>query len=120
VTPASPPPAAADLQENVASALCYIPLGGVLFLVLEPYNQNKNIRFHAWQSNFFWGAAFAVGIGLSFFTGMLSYESWQFIRFIWRVYDAAITVGFVVLLYKAFTNERWVMPIIGPLAEKQK
>ncbi len=118
--PPSGPPPAADLAENVASALCYIPLGGVLFLAIEPYNRNPNIRFHAWQSNFFWGAAFALGIALSFLTGILPYESWRFISMVWRVYDGAIFVGFAVLVYKALTNERWVMPIIGEMAQKQR
>ena len=105
------------VAENVASALCYIPLGGILFLALEPYNRNPTIRFHAWQSNFYWGAAFLAGIALSIFTNLLSYDLW---RFIWRVYDGAILVGWVVLMYKAYNNERWVMPVIGEMAQKQR
>src|SRR5436190_46172 len=77
--PPAGPPAAGDLAENVASALCYIPLGGILFLALEPYNRNPTIRFHAWQSNFYWGAAFLAGIALSIFTNLLSYDLWRFI-----------------------------------------
>jgi len=39
---------------NMASALCYLFgwLTGVLFLVLEPYNKNRTVRFHAFQSIF--------------------------------------------------------------------
>src|SRR5262245_60319726 len=51
---ASVGPAAGGMADNVASALCYV-LGlitGILFLVLSPYNQNKSIRFHAFQSIF--------------------------------------------------------------------
>src|ERR1051326_2215582 len=43
------PVSAAGLPENTAAALCYL-LGfvtGIIFLVLEPYNKNKLIRFHA-------------------------------------------------------------------------
>src|SRR5579875_457285 len=50
---ASAAPAQA-LGTNLASALCYL-LGfitGIIFLVLSPYNQNKIIRFHAFQSIF--------------------------------------------------------------------
>ncbi len=42
------------MTDNMAAALCYA-LGfitGILFLVLAPYNQNREIRFHAFQSIF--------------------------------------------------------------------
>ncbi len=45
---------AAGMQDNVAGGLCYV-LGlitGIIFLVLEPYNRNRAIRFHAFQSIF--------------------------------------------------------------------
>src|ERR1700722_3438253 len=63
-TPPPPPPpsfAAPGLSDNVAAALCYLItiLSGVLFLVLEPYNRNRTIRFHAYQSIFF-GVALIV------------------------------------------------------------
>ena len=47
--------AAPGLEENLACALCYALglLTGIVFLVLAPYNQNKLIRFHAFQSIFF-------------------------------------------------------------------
>ena len=53
-TPAVNLPAvsAPGLPENTAAALCYL-LGwvtGIIFLILEPYNKNKLIRFHAFQS----------------------------------------------------------------------
>src|SRR5215470_12415845 len=46
------------LEENVAAALCYLlgVLTGILFLVLEPYNKNRTIRFHAFQAIFAWVA----------------------------------------------------------------
>ncbi|MDQ2947203.1 MAG: hypothetical protein M3Y27_14945, partial [Acidobacteriota bacterium] len=38
-----PPQQAAGLgmEENLASALCYIPIVGLIFLLIEPYNKNK-------------------------------------------------------------------------------
>jgi hypothetical protein len=51
-----PSPASAansGLPNNVASALCYL-LGfitGIIFLALSPYNRDKTIRFHAFQSS---------------------------------------------------------------------
>src|SRR5213593_3189320 len=46
--------ATAGMQDNVAGGLCYL-LGlitGVLFLLLEPYNKKREVRFHAFQSIF--------------------------------------------------------------------
>src|SRR5271166_3264727 len=54
--PPLPPPAAPSLgmTDNMAGALCYLFgfITGILFLVLAPYNQDRNIRFHAFQSIF--------------------------------------------------------------------
>src|ERR1700684_347168 len=64
----SPPPpgtaAGAGMDDNVAGALCYLVgfITGILFLVLAPYNQNRTIRFHAFQSIFLNIAWFAVYI----------------------------------------------------------
>src|SRR5579863_2983330 len=42
------------MTDNLAGALCYLIgfITGILFLVLAPYNQNRTIRFHAFQSIF--------------------------------------------------------------------
>src|SRR5947209_9695110 len=55
VPPGYPPPAAGGLgmDENLASALCYIPIVGLIFLLIEPYNKNRTVRFHAFQSLFY-------------------------------------------------------------------
>src|SRR5690348_9128090 len=52
--PLPPPASATGLADNLAGALCYLGLliTGILFLVLEPYNKNRAIRFHAMQAIF--------------------------------------------------------------------
>src|SRR5277367_965031 len=42
------------MTDNMAGALCYLFgfITGILFLVLAPYNQDRTIRFHAFQSIF--------------------------------------------------------------------
>ena len=49
------------LEDHIVSALCYVawPLTGVLFLVLEPYNRSRTVRFHAFQSILVFAALFA-------------------------------------------------------------
>ena len=120
-----PPPAtapqAAGLDENLACALCYLLglLTGVLFLVLEPYNKNRLIRFHAFQSIFFNVAWIVVLIALSIVSFAL-----MPIPFLGAMLSIVLHLGawlgflilWLMLMYKAYSRERWVLPVIGPLA----
>jgi uncharacterized membrane protein len=122
--PPPPVPAVPGLTDNVASALCYLLglLSGILFLVLAPYSQNRAIRFHALQSIFLSIAWIAVFIALSIVSMALLP-----IPFLGAVLSMILHLGahlgffilWLMLMYKAYNNERWVLPVIGPLAEKQ-
>ena len=120
-----PPPAAqaqaAGMTDNVAAALCYLLgiLTGILFLVLEPYNRNKLIRFHAFQSIFLWCTWLAVWIVISIFSVALSLLGLFFIPLLHLVVMLGFCAVWIVLMFKAYNNQKWVLPIIGPLAEKQ-
>lgn len=126
--PVAPPPQPVDaggMTDNVASLLCYILglLTGILFLVLAPYNQNKTIRFHAFQSIFLNVAMIALMIGLTI-VGMILTTITPFIGgMLMLLVHLVMWLGFMVvwimLMVKAYQNQKWVLPIIGPLAEKQ-
>lgn len=122
--PAPPVSQSAGMDENVASALCYVLglLSGVLFLVLEPYNRNRLVRFHAFQSIFLNIAWIVVFIGLSIISIVLL--PIPFLGAILSVMlHLAAALGalilWLMLMYKAYNKERWVLPVIGPMAEKQ-
>lgn len=112
------------MTDNLASALCYLMglLTGILFLVLEPYNKNKLIRFHAFQSIFLNLAIVVLDIGLVIIFAIL-------VRIpvlgpilalvIWPVFGLGFLCLWLFLMYKAYNNQKFVLPIIGPLAEKQ-
>jgi uncharacterized membrane protein len=122
-----PPPAAGNpalgMDENLAAALCYIPIIGLIFLLIEPYNKNKTIKFHALQSLFYCVAWIAVGIALGIVTGimfaMMPYGLWSLWLMVTRLVYLALFVGLVIMAVKAYQGSRFLMPIIGPLAEKQ-
>lgn len=125
-----PQPAAAPssgLQQNVAAALCYL-LGvvtGIIFLVLEPYNKDRLIRFHAFQAIFFWVSVVVLSIGLSIvflilgFIPVVGAIIGLIGILVWMVMCLGIFGLWIYLMYKAYNNQRVVLPIIGPLAEKQ-
>jgi len=131
--PAQPPPAynayaaapapvaAAGMQENVAGALCYLVglITGILFLVLQPYNQNPRIRFHAFQSIFFHVAWIIFWIGLTIISFAMPFG----LHLIMTLFHLVILLGgfilWLLLMWKAYNNEKLVLPIIGPIAEQQ-
>lgn len=109
-----------ELDNNVVAALCYALglLTGVLFLVLEPYNRNREIRFHALQSICVSVAFFFVSSALMLFTA-IPFFGWLIAVL---ALPALYLAGFglwLALIYRAYTGQRWVLPIVGPLAEKQ-
>jgi uncharacterized membrane protein len=122
--PAAGVNAAAGLEENVAAALCYLVgvLTGILFLVLEPYNRNPVIRFHAFQSIFAWIAAMVIGMSLSMFSypiAAIPFIGWLIDILLWLAFSLGVLVLWLYLMYKAYNRDRLVLPVIGAWAEKQ-
>src|ERR1700728_4855114 len=57
------------LADNVAGMLAYVTIiPAIIFLVVEPYNKSRFIRFHSFQSIFFCVAIFAIQVVLSVMT----------------------------------------------------
>ena len=107
-------PGSPTIDDNVASALCYLLLGvtGVLLLYLEPYNRNRRVRFHAFQAIFlnlaiivFWVGISLVGKGVALLISPL--------------FLLACLVIWLLLIWAAWQNERLVLPLIGHMAERQ-
>lgn len=120
-TAGAQPATAGGLTQNVAGALCYV-LGlftGIIFLVLAPYNQNKFVRFHAFQSIFFHVAFIAVIIAETILGMVLPWTLSAILSMLSLVVALAFLAGWVLLLIKAYQGERWKLPVIGDLAEKQ-
>jgi uncharacterized membrane protein len=105
------------MTDNVAGALCYILglISGILFLVLEPYNKSKFVRFHAFQSIFFHVGFIICMIILSIVTFMLPYGLHMIVYLFWLG-----GVGlWLYAMFQAYNNIRFKIPIIGDIAEKQ-
>jgi uncharacterized membrane protein len=127
-----PPPApvpqpqmsAPGMTDNAAGALCYLfgLITGILFLVLAPYNQSRSVKFNAFQSIFFniawiaiWIAFTIVAIALHAIPVLGAILS-LFLNFVLLIGGL---IAWFYLMYKTYNGEKVVLPIIGPLAEKQ-
>ncbi len=125
---AAPPPptyqpvSAAGMTDNVASALCYA-LGlitGIIFLVLAPYNQNKSIRFHAFQSIFFHVACILFYVVLSVVLNiMLSMMHIFGLFFLTQLLGLGFFLVWLYLIISAYQGKNVELPIIGPIARQQ-
>jgi len=123
--PAGPGPApvasAAGLTENAACALCYL-LGlvtGILFLVLGPYSQNRNIRFHAFQSIFLNIAWIVIWVAIGILISMVHAMGVFYFAFLYPLVGLCFFILWIYLILMAYQGKTIVLPLIGPLAQKQ-
>jgi len=97
------------LAENLAGLLCYL-LGfitGIIFFVIE--KENKFVRFHAMQSMIVFGGLFVIQIVLSVLPILWMLGS---------LVGLAMLGLWIFLMLKAFQGEKYKLPIVGDLAEK--
>lgn len=110
------------MADNVASALCYA-LGfitGIIFLIMEPYNRNPVVRFHAFQSIFMSVGLIAVRIALSIVFGILMGISGVFMGLaIFALYGLFCFILWLYMLIMTYQGKTIVLPIVGPIAQKQ-
>ena len=120
----NPPPAGqgTGLAPNIASLLCYIcsPITGIIFLLIE--KEDKDVKFHAWQSLIF-GVAYIVLIIvleiLAAILGMIASVLGIIIGFFVPIVMLAAFILWIVCLVKAYQSERWKIPFIGDFAAKK-
>jgi uncharacterized membrane protein len=116
--PVVPVSAGSGLADNVAGMLAYITIiPAIIFLILEPYNRSRFVRFHAWQSIFFNIAWWILWIGLHIFAH-IPLLGWLSIL-VWPLVGLAGFIAWIILLLKANQGLMYKLPVIGDLAEKQ-
>ena len=121
--PAYTGPQSAPLSSNIAGALAYLGgfITGIIFLAVAPYNKDSFVRFHAFQSIFLsvayivfsivWGMIFGIFfavVGLGFLGSLLALTA--------TLVRAAFLLLWLFMMFKAYNNERFSLPVIGPLA----
>lgn len=106
------------LDENIEGLLCYL-LGivtGIVFYVLE--KDNKFVRFHAVQSMLVFGAILVANIVLIPIVYQVPILGVIVGGLLSALLGIAALVLWVLLMYKAYTGERYNIPFLGEYAEK--
>ena len=113
------------LDANIAAALSYFfgLLSGALFFAIE--NESRFVKFHAMQSMLVSVAAIVIYIAYTIVFMIL----WRlpFIGWVAGIFGtlgwALLALGFLGLwlfcMFKAFQGERFKLPYLGEVAEKQ-
>ena len=102
-----------NLEPNVAGALAYIiaPFTGIVFFLIE--KDDKFVRFHAFQSILFGIASYATWIIASSMLAVL-------IGFLLLpIVSISVFVYYALLMWKAYNNEMYEMPVLGKIAKEQ-
>jgi uncharacterized membrane protein len=111
------------LDANVAAAISYIPIVGLVFLVIE--KGSRFVKFHAVQSLLLALAFFVLYFGLTivgFVLGqipVLGFIVSFALIFVYLGLGLGGLVVWVLAILKAFQNEKWKLPYIGDIAEAQ-
>ena len=111
------------LPENLAGALAYLTfIPALVFLLLEPYNRNRFVRFHSFQCLLLWGAAIVLGVALKIIGLILLIIPVLGHLLFFLISVVVGLAGFViwlVLVVKALQGEAFKLPVVGDFAEQQ-
>ena len=107
----TPVPASSGLSDNAAGALAYVTIiPAIIFLVMEPYNRNPFIKFHAWQNLFLCLCMFVLSfLNIIPFLGQIIFLLGFIVAFIF----------WLLAIMSAYKGGMYKIPIIGNFAEKQ-
>lgn len=102
-------------NQNLKGALAYLlgPITGIALLLTD--KKNDYIRFHAMQSTVLFGAILLLNIVLV----IIPILGWFLALMIAPIVTLVSFILWLVLMYKAYTGERYKLPYFGDLAERQ-
>jgi uncharacterized membrane protein len=106
------------MADNVAGMLAYVTIiPAIIFLILEPYNKSRFVRFHSFQCIFLAVAAIVAHIVLGILTVV------PFLVLLTFPLHALVSLGWLIisifLALKANQGQMYKLPTIGDIAEKQ-
>jgi len=110
------------LDANIAGALSYFfgLLSGAVFFAIE--TDSRFVKFHAMQSMLASVAAIVIWIVYMVLASILAYIpvlGWLVMLLLWAGLALGMLGVWLFSMFKAFQGERFKLPYIGEVAEKQ-
>lgn len=107
------------IEENFEAVLCYLLIwvSGLFFYFVE--DKNKFIRFHALQSILIFLPLTILAWIFGGFFGVFNYgPTLYFFAWIGWFFWVLVIIIWLVLMVKAYQMEKFKLPIVGDIAEK--
>jgi uncharacterized membrane protein len=109
------------LPEKLAGALAYFLLPAIVFLLVEPYNKSRFVRFHSFQCLGLCLVALVIGAMLRV-AGFALFFIPTLGRLLFLLVSMVVSLAFfavwVVLIVKALQGEMFKLPLVGDFAER--
>ena len=107
------------LSYNAAAGIAYLTIiPAIVLLIVDPFKKNSYVRFHAWQSIFFF-IAWAV---IDILVGLVQHivPSTVFLTLtVLELVGLAIFIVWLIVFIGAFGGKQIKLPVIGDLAARQ-
>jgi uncharacterized membrane protein len=108
------------LSDNAIAAISYITfVPAVVFLVLDPYNKSRFVRFNAWQCIFLTIAAIIVSFALAIVLGIMAFFTLGLAHLLNFLVGLVWLLVWVLCIVQALNGKTFKLPIVGALADKQ-
>ncbi|MEZ5307955.1 MAG: DUF4870 domain-containing protein [Pyrinomonadaceae bacterium] len=116
---------ALGLDKNIGGLLCYLPICAISLIysiiVLVTDKDNRDMRFHAFQSLLLTGGYIVLLVGINIVSVILTAAVSEILGALMGLVSLALILGFLVLMIigciKAFQGQMWKAPIVGNMAE---
>ena len=114
----APDTSSTGLDSNLAAALAYLLgfLSGILFLAIE--KDSRFVRFHALQSTMVFLVTFVATV-LTNTLWAIPLIGWLISILLNMLLVPLTLILWLFLMFKAYSGERFKLPILGDLAEQQ-
>jgi uncharacterized membrane protein len=98
------------LSQNIASALCYVPvLGWIFAIVVLVVEKDPSVKWNAWQS---------VLLSAVVFVAVLAFTSTIILAFLVPVINIAVLIVDLILAVKSYNGSTFKLPVISSWADK--
>jgi uncharacterized membrane protein len=110
------------LPRTIAGALAYCTIfPAIFFLLVEPFKQDRFVRFHSYQciALYIVAAVLAVALRLGgILLSLIPMVGPLLVVLLWMVAGLGLLTLWMVLIVKALQGERFQLPLLGGMAER--